>query len=616
MAHQSENVSRLKIQLHRAARLSTIAPRAAGSSDVWLVAAPWDLRLDNEPNGPWLADVHQFAAELGHSAVLALLTTPHDAAQTWPALARVLHFQLWIAVKLKQPLQNAGQLPSHHAALLVMSKYRGALRHTKTRIGYTYCPACDKTTKDYGGKKHTYHEYGTLMSDVWRDIAWQPGSAPSAIADRLADLLGLAPHRKLHIVRLAMQYGAPANGVGSLFRPQALGEGEIVGRKGLLTPSTQVAAPAPSPSPHAEPGGCERSLLLHGDCLAALAKIPDDSVDFCFADPPYNLAKRYDRWDDALDITRYFQWCDRWLDELARVLRPGRSCAVLNIPQWATRHVSHLQTRLTFQNWIVWEGLSLPVRMIMPAHYAIVCFSKGPPRPLPGLAGTPPSAVEAEALTTLKESYCLRAACLAARRAAGACDREPVSDLWWDIHRLKHNVRRVDHPCQLPPQLMRRLIALFTAPGEVVLDPFNGAGTTSLCAEQMGRSFIGIELSDRYHELAERRHALLRRGGDPFAKNEGVPRAKNSRVPRIGSRPYAVPKKELQLEVRRIARRLGRLPSREEVGQFSRYPLAYFDEYFLSWGEVCAAARTTGMQETRPAPSRRRVPLQRVMFDK
>src|SRR6185369_8090751 len=181
-----------------------------------------------------------------------------------------------------------------------------------------------------------------------------------------------------------------------------------------------------------------------------------------------------------------------------------------------------------FQCWIAWEGLSLPVRMIMPAHYAVVCFSRGNPRPLRGL----------KTLTALREDFCLRAACARTRRN----DRQPLTDLWWDIHRLKHNSRRTDHPCQLPPALMRRLIGLFTREGEIVLDPFNGAGTTTLCADGLGRRYIGIELSPRYHELARARHEMLNAGGDPFAKVAGVPVAKNSRVQRAGNIRYAVPK--------------------------------------------------------------------------
>lgn len=263
-----------------------------------------------------------------------------------------------------------------------------------------------------------------------------------------------------------------------------------------------------------------------------------------------------------------------------------------------------MNRELIFQSWIAWEGLSLPVRMIMPAHYAIVCFSKGTPRPLPGLIDTKADPLELQSLTTLRENYCVRQSCVARRKRTKVSDRGPITDLWWDIHRLKHNSRRVDHPCQLPPTLMHRLISLFTAENEFVLDPFNGAGTTTLCAEMLARQYIGIELSQKYHDLASARHRLLRAGNDPFAKVKGVPNAKNSRVERIGGMKYEVPKKALQLEVKRVAKVLGRIPSRDELKQHGQYPIHYYDEYFISWGEVCAAARTTGMSETRSQKDR------------
>jgi hypothetical protein len=66
-------------------------------------------------------------------------------------------------------------------------------------------------------------------------------------------------------------------------------------------------------------------------------------------------------------------------------------------------------------------------------------------------------------------------------------------------------------------------------------------------------------------------------------------------------RKYEVPKKKLQLEVKRVASELGHLPNREELARHGKYPIRYYEEYFVSWGEVCAAARTTGMTEERPA---------------
>jgi DNA modification methylase len=546
---------------------------ATRQPDVWLFTLPFPRIGERaDVSAPWVATLCQFLERLSGESVVCFLCPPEIAASLWPRVEALLRFQLWIAIKRDDSQAVPGQLPNKHAALLIGSRYARPLRHTKTRIAYTVCPACEKTTKDYGGKKHTYDDFGTLMSDVWRDVSWTPATPVDAITDRLRDLFGLEPHRTLRVVDWRDRVG-----------PVDVRREDI----GLSRP------PEPTSDARVE------SRLIQGDCLQSLASLPTDSIDFCFADPPYNLDKKYESSGDNIDIREYFHWCDQWLNELARVLRPGRTCAVLNIPLWAIRHHQHLAATLRFQSWIVWEGLSLPVRMVMPAHYAIVCFSKGMPRSLPGLVGGKPSGREAASLKPLREFFCTRPSCVEHRRVARIDDAEPLSDVWWDIHRLKHNARRVDHPCQLPPALMRRLIALFTWEGEIVLDPFNGAGTTTLCAAQLERKHIGLELSEKYHQIAQRRHEELQDGLDPFRKVARTPLAKNSRVGRIGGIDYAVRKKTLQLDVRRIAGDLGRLPTRDEVRERSPYPIEYFDTYFISWGEVCAAARHTGMSESR-----------------
>ena len=341
----------------------------------------------------------------------------------------------------------------------------------------------------------------------------------------------------------------------------------------------------------------EESKLINGDCLEELRKIPDNSIDFCFADPPYNINKKYESWDDEIDIQEYFEWCDKWISELVRVIKPNRTVALLNIPQWAVRHFKHLITLMDFQDWIIWEALGLPVRMIMPAHYTVICFSKGEPRPLPGLIRNKHNDLEFLALNTVKQDYCARASCVKKREKEQIQDKELVSNLWWDIHRLKHNSRRVDHPTQLPPMFMYRLISLFTNENEIVLDPFNGSGTTSLCSEQLNRKYIGIELSDYYNSISCKRHNELKQGIDPFGKNDNIPKAKNSYVKRLIKQNYVVDKKTLQLEVKEIFEKIGRIPTRQDVIEYTKYKIEYFDDYFTGWSEVTAAARTTGMAQ-------------------
>lgn len=310
----------------------------------------------------------------------------------------------------------------------------------------------------------------------------------------------------------------------------------------------------------------------------------------------YNINKKYESWDDDRDIIEYFNWCDKWISELARIIKPGKTVAILNIPQWTVRHFKHLKNILSFQDWILWEGLSLPVRMIMPAHYSIVCFTKGKADNIPGLTRNNLSVDVLDSLTTIKEFYCNRASCINTRKRESVIDKDSITNLWWDIHRLKHNSRRVDHPTQLPPTFMNRLISLFTNEGDIVLDPFNGSGTTSLCSAKLNRKYFGIELSEKYYNLSLERHVELENGLDPFRKQDTTPKAKNSYVQRLKKQKYEVDKKTLQLHVKDLSIKLGRIPTREDVIQFNSYPIEFFDNYFINWGEVTAAARTTGME--------------------
>jgi DNA modification methylase len=583
MVHLSENSARLAVREIAVHDRSALLAEISRCTDVCLLRLPADragrgCTLDGI--GPLIAES---AGLIGPQATLVIVGDVIELVQVHAVLASSWRYHLWLGIKRATVAYSPDHsaLPQQHFGTLIYSRSGSSLRHAKTRIAYTYCPACDKTTKDYGGKKHTYHEYGTLLSDVWRDVACDLDGDLTPIVERFADLFGVEPYRDLHVLDL---------------RPLGLSE-LPAGESKPVTIEENNLPPD------------RLNTLITGDCLAELRTLPDNSVDFAFADPPYNLGKDYTGYADDLAITEYFAWCDQWIAELARVLRPGRTVAVLNIPLWAIRHFLYMQTVLEFQNWIAWDALSFPVRMIMPAHYAIVCFSKGPARPLPGLidqSGQTESDYTSRtfrSLAPLAEGFCLRAACVDSRLARGIDDRGPLTDLWWDIHRIKHNSRRVDHPCQLPPQLMYRLISVFTRPGEIVLDCFNGAGTTTLAAHQLGRAYLGIEASETYNDMARERHAEVDAGIDPFRKVDRVLTAKNSPVARLPKQKYAVSKKALQLEVKRVAEQLGRLPTREELITHGKYPIAYYDAYFSSWGEVCAAARTTGMSETRETPA-------------
>ncbi len=571
MVHISEDSQKLELHTTIVSDLQQLLFLADTNDKVYLLIFPPE-RTDQDAASSQIEyqQISKFCNLLSKYSTVCILTTSPDAARLHPYLENFVNLKTWIAIK--SPVKTSlyqGKLPENHLALLIFTRYKEALKHCKTRIQYTYCPFCGKTTKDYGGKKHLYHAFGTLMSDVWRDLEFNPYIDKEPLLDRLQDIFGIGLYKQIKIIDFTQ-----CNSLVSQFANQATFTEEPLELTNIL-----------------------ESQLIQGDCLEILRAIPDNSIDFCFADPPYNLKKKYQGYNDELELIEYFNWCDRWISELSRILKPGRTCAILNIPLWAIRHYQHLCSILNYQSWIVWEALGLPVRMIMPAHYSILCFSKGVSRPLPGLSFVDYGNIQENSLLPLAESFCIRQSCISNRRHNNFYDRKYLTDLWHDIHRLKHNSRRVEHPCQLPPLLMQRLISLFTLPTEVILDCFNGSGTSTLTAQQLNRRFIGIELSQQYHDLAIERHRQLTQGQDPFGRQTVTPTAKNSRVQRVTKQKYEVTKKQLQLEIKSIAEGLGRLPTRAEVEILSSNPIEYFDRYFINWGEACAAARTTGMSE-------------------
>jgi len=623
MAHWSENSHPLTIRRVSVREVVELQRIAQGFVDVCIIllppcAAASEYQKPIQGIGEQIARV---AGALGPEATLVTVGEVIDLVQVQAHASPAVRYQNWIALQRAHPrILDARSLPHGHFGALIQTRYTASLRHTKTRLPYTYCPFCDKTTKDYGGKKHTYHEYGTLLSDVWRDIPCDLESDLAPILARLGDLFGLESYKEMLVLdcrALDLRRASYTDSAGfdrnlafqSMREPAPRYTMPTqMGLLSLLPDNVGYVEQSTLPIDH-KPPEILTNQILEGDCLEKLANIPDNTIDFIFTDPPYNLGKGYSGYGDDLEIRQYFDWCDKWIAELARVLKPGRTLALLNIPLWSIRHFLFMDTLLQFQNWIAWDGLAFPVRFIMPAHYTILAFSKGPSRLLPGLIGEAGMTDIRNGLSPFKsleplaDGYCLRASCVADRQRVKVNDRGFLTDVWGDIYRLKHNSRRVDHPTQLPPQLLYRLIALFTRPNEVVLDCFNGAGTTTLTAHQLGRRYLGIEKSPKYCEIALARHAEIRSGIDPFRKVERELTAKNSPVPRMLKQKYEVPKKTLQLEVKRVAANLGHLPSRVEMIQYGKYPIRYYDEYFVSWGEVCAAARTTGMTETRAAPT-------------
>ena len=236
------------------------------------------------------------------------------------------------------------------------------------------------------------------------------------------------------------------------------------------------------------------NTIEQADCLDYLRDIPDESVDVTFADPPFNLNKKYSSYRDKLDVERYVDWCNKWLRELVRVTKPTGSIFIHNIPKWLTYYCAELNRIADFKHWIAWDAMSTPLgKTLLPTHYGILYYAK--------------DASQLKFYDIRYPHHRCRKCEILRKDYGGKKDRlHPfgpiVSDVWTDLHRIKHNKRRDSHPCQLPIHLLERIILMSTDEGDTVLDPFMGTGTTAIAAKRLGRNFVGIELDADYVEIA------------------------------------------------------------------------------------------------------------------
>ncbi|MEN4099260.1 MAG: site-specific DNA-methyltransferase, partial [Anaerolineaceae bacterium] len=96
---------------------------------------------------------------------------------------------------------------------------------------------------------------------------------------------------------------------------------------------------------------------------------------------------------------------------------------------------------------------------------------------------------------------CLRPKCIAIRPPDAP--HEELSDIWHDVHRIKHKRDRDEHPCQLPVKLLERIIQISSNPGDTILDPFLGTGTTAIVAKKYRRNYVGLDIDAKYREIAK-----------------------------------------------------------------------------------------------------------------
>ncbi|MCA0258041.1 MAG: site-specific DNA-methyltransferase [Proteobacteria bacterium] len=260
----------------------------------------------------------------------------------------------------------------------------------------------------------------------------------------------------------------------------------------------------------------ERSFLdtiIKGDCVAALEALPDQSVDVIFADPPYNLQLGGtltrpdqsvvdavdDAWDQFASFEAYDAFTRAWLLACRRVLKPHGTIWVIGSYHNIFRVGATLQNlNFWILNDVIWRKTNpmpnFKGRRFQNAHETLIWASRD----------------------SSAKSYTFN---YDAMKAAND-DVQMRSDWLFPIcsggERLKDENGDKVHPTQKPEALIARILMASTKPGDVVLDPFFGSGTTGAVAKRLGRHFVGIEREEDYIAAAARRIAAV----EPLGKAE------------------------------------------------------------------------------------------------
>lgn len=253
--------------------------------------------------------------------------------------------------------------------------------------------------------------------------------------------------------------------------------------------------------------GLVTNNVYQGDCIELLAKVEPGSVDLAFADPPFNIGYKYDVYHDQRDDAEYVEWNRKWMAGIHRALKPDGTFWLAIGDEYAAELKVLAQRELGFscRSWVIWYytfGVNCK-RAFSRSHTHLFHFVKDP-KNFTFNADDPavriPSArqlVYADTRANPKgrlpdNTWILRPQDLP--------DGFVPSDDVWFFSRVAGTFKEREgfHGCQMPEQLLGRIIRCCSNPNEVVLDPFGGSGTTFTVAKKLGRQWLGFELSEDY----------------------------------------------------------------------------------------------------------------------
>jgi DNA modification methylase len=253
--------------------------------------------------------------------------------------------------------------------------------------------------------------------------------------------------------------------------------------------------------------------IHQGDCIDGMKELPDESVQLVFADPPFNIGYEYDQYDDRLDSEKYLDWSRAWISEVHRILDANGSFWLAIGDEYAAElKIEAQKVGFHTRNWVIWYytfGVHCKTKFTRSQAH-LFYFVKNP-----------------KVFTFNRDEIAVPSArqMVYGDRRANPKGRTP-DDTWilrpqdsehgftseedtWYFPRVAGTFkeRAGFHGCQMPEQLLGRILRACSNPEDVVLDPFSGSATTLTVAKKLGRHFLGFELSDDYAKLGRKRIA-------------------------------------------------------------------------------------------------------------
>jgi site-specific DNA-methyltransferase (adenine-specific) len=249
--------------------------------------------------------------------------------------------------------------------------------------------------------------------------------------------------------------------------------------------------------------------IIHGDCIEALCSMQPGSARLVVADPPYFNVLIGQNWDTAWpDEAKYLEWTARWIGAAMQVLVPGGLLYCFGQVGKREHAMLHLMSQAalahTFHDLLIWDRAvgytnrrdswtpAYEMALVLRKDGAPVCFDKGAVRE--------PYSKQTRAAYARDKRY----KNMDARREH--LKRGKYATNLWRIPSLKGSSKeKCGHPSQKPLALIERIVKSSSAPGDLVVDPFLGSGTTAVAAQKLGRRWIGIEADAEYVAMARQR---------------------------------------------------------------------------------------------------------------